>query len=237
MEIGPGMQMEPAGRQVKYYTDRLSVKATYTNVNASQVVWLTDGAALVYSYLFKQWSVWTAHECDVACFDGVHAWWIGDNSGSMTLSKQVDDYDDNGDWIETMIVTPWFSADGLGGSARYFAAEVMGYNNDASGHRLYLAAAYDFDKVFTGAASQDVSTLSTRDEQYDGASAGSAGSAHLVRYDMRDSRGTSVRFKVYDGPPDGGGTNQGPDLGAIIVEARPYDQSHKIDRGRKAAIG
>jgi hypothetical protein len=88
-------QIEHVGRRVKYYTNTYTVRAGVMVPAKNHAIWFTTGAALVYNYLFDQWSTWTNH----AALDAVVA---GDNhyyalqAGASAIVDSEDALDDAG---------------------------------------------------------------------------------------------------------------------------------------------
>ena len=118
---------------------------------------LDSGVALIYDYLYNQWSVSTGVSATAACV------WQGKHVYLRTTGQVMEEtpgvYTDDGDFIRLSATTSWLSFAGLQGYQRTCRLLVLG--EYVSPHLLGVGIAYDFDPEVSQQIQVDAGTLLT----------------------------------------------------------------------------
>jgi hypothetical protein len=133
------------GADVEAYNSEVITSAVLVP-NTNQVRFTTQsGTALVYDYLFGQWSVFTNHYAvDAATFQGRFAYLKSDGT---VMHESPDTFTDNGEFVALRWRTGWLSFAQLQGFMRVYRLLLLG--DYKSPHQLLIQVAYDFNPSFT----------------------------------------------------------------------------------------
>lgn len=158
--LSPDLSLEHVGLQVKYHTDSRTIARAVCNPDLSEVVFFTDGVALVYNYLHKQWTTWTNH----AATDGTEADGVlyhRDSSGYVWKLDTSTRKDNISTAVAMAVETPWLAPGGPGQWCRIWRVQVHGYSGEA--RTLTFKVAYDYDPEWVDEVTLDTSALGQTD--------------------------------------------------------------------------
>jgi len=133
------------GADVEAYNSE-TITAAVLVANTNQIRFTTaSGTALVYDYLFQQWSTFTGHAAvDAVLFEREFTY-----VNQFGVAMQEDDsvFTDAGAFIPLRLHTSWLSLAGLQGFQRAYHFLLLGEYK--SPHQLLVKVAYDFNDSFT----------------------------------------------------------------------------------------
>lgn len=166
---------------------------------ANQVIFTTSqGTALVYDYLFEQWSTWTNHYAQDAVIWNNKLAYIRSN-GQVYL-QNPNKYMDGSSPIYLSWTLPNLSFAGLQGFQRVYRVYLLG--TFKSKHTLDVAVAYDFNTNYTQYstinASANVSTWGSDPTWGQSATWGGQYQIYEFRVDFNIQKCTSIRIRVSD---------------------------------------
>lgn len=132
------------GAEVESSNDRQDTSAVLVD-DQNQVRFTNSGDALVYDYLFRQWSTFTNHAAVGACiWDGSYVYVKADG----TVMVETEDYFlDAGLDIHMRLETAWIKLNGLSGYQRVQRANFLG--DFKSDHTLRVRTAFDYQPFST----------------------------------------------------------------------------------------
>jgi hypothetical protein len=233
------------------YTLTKQYKTTYTGApvegyNAStvtdgvlaadknHVLFVTDGRALMFDYLFNQWSTFTNHEGTAATF------WNGSmcygRTDARVYRENAATRRDAGSRVVLRLETAWVKLNTLQGFQRIRRAMVLG--EFVSDHRLALDIAYDYELlkrrlVFDAAANISTSTFGDPLIDTDGIAAefgdgdpfgsgtaadGMASRVYQFRAHLPIQKCQSVKFYFEDMHSIGGYLEEGYEITELMLE-------------------
>jgi hypothetical protein len=130
------------GAPVEQYNSQTVMRGVLA-ADKNHVIFITDGRALLFDYLFKQWSTFTNHEGTSATF------WDGTLCYGRTDGRVFRESDttksDAGSRVVMRLETAWVKLNTLQGFQRIRRAMVLG--EFKSNHRLALEIAYDYELI------------------------------------------------------------------------------------------
>lgn len=137
-------QVTYIGAPVEAYNGQTVTAATLVP-NTNQVRFIcSDGAALVYDYLYGQWTTFTGHEGQAATI------WRGTycyaKSDGRVFVEAPGTYTDDGALVKLKITTAWVQLAGLEGFQRVYRAIIVG--DYKSSHKLRVRMGYDFHEEY-----------------------------------------------------------------------------------------
>lgn len=207
-----GRAVKPIGDAVRFWTDPRTertgaplviIKAVHLPAQ-SLVIFLTDGDALVYNYLYGQWATWTAHEAT----DGTEAGGVLFFKVASDDTVRLDDsttYLDGTSPVVLTIETGWLSFAGLLGYKRIYRMLLGGQNITA--HTLIIKLAFDLEPTWVDSLSFD-STALVRFGAEAHMGAGTTnyqGQGYQVEIRPSRQKCTSIRVQIKDDDPTGSG--------------------------------
>lgn len=129
------------GKEVEAFNGFTVTSAQLTPDTTQARFTLSNGTALVYDYLFGQWSVFTNMSAiDGAIYGNSYTYL---QSNGLVQKETLGQYSDNGTGITPSLTTSWLSFAGLQGFQRVWRFLLLG--TYYSPHQLTVTAAYDFD--------------------------------------------------------------------------------------------
>lgn len=138
---------------------------------------LSNGQALVYNYLFDQWSIFTNHAISEACiYQNKFTYMKTDAS----VYQENSGYTDNGSAYALKLQTSWLSFADLNGFQRVYKLMLLGKYK--SSHGLQVQVCHDFNETIN--QTTNVSVLATDPYQY--------------RIFLNRQKCTSIRFTITD---------------------------------------
>lgn len=199
--LGQNRQLSYIGAAVEAYND-LTVTAATLSSSKNQVVFLTDGKALVYDYLFGQWSTWTNHVGVSACsWQGNYCY--AKSTGVVYKENQAKWLD--GDAPYSMVIeTAWVRLSGMQGYQRCRELHLIG--DYRSAHDLRVDIAYDYEP-YTQTVTMDPDAFMNTSTYGSGATygsdsyyGGSGSSAYQMRVLLGRQKCESLKVRVTDVP-------------------------------------
>jgi hypothetical protein len=156
-----GFYMVDRGLQVSYIGAPVEAWNSYAVSGAALVpdtnraIFTTrDGPALVFDYLFAQWSTFTNHQ-SVGCTVWRNQFVMARSDGTVFVSDATKHAD--GDTAYRLrVVRAWWSFAGLNGFKRLYEFAVLGEYK--GGHKLRVQVGYDFNDNFAEESLIDVET-------------------------------------------------------------------------------
>lgn len=201
--IDKQFQVRPVGRRVKYHTDREVITASSLVAADNHVVFFTwNGPALVYNYLYDQWSTWTDHEARSATVTREGDIYFKDSENdTVFVQDQVEGFDYIPAQTRTSMTidTSWLSLAGIGGFKRVYRALLMGENLAA--HLLTVKTAYDMAPVWVD--SQDFDSASIKPFDYtahygEGLPLAFDDNAYMLEVHGSRQKCTAFRYRISD---------------------------------------
>lgn len=140
-----GMEVESYNTQT--ITDARLIKGK------SQIRFLcSSGVTLVYDYIFKQWSTFTAHTgVSATIWNSKYVY----TNGTNVLQEATGTYTDNGSAFAMLAQTAWLALASIQGFQRVRRFIMLGdfVNGLSAAHAISVSAAYDFSTTFQSAIS------------------------------------------------------------------------------------
>lgn len=135
------LQVSYIGADVEEFND-LAITSAQLIPNTNQVRFTTaDGTALVYDYLFNQWSVFTNHYVVDSTVFGERFTYL--DPDGYVYQETPGEFLDGEQPIRIGVKTSWLQFGGLQGFQRVYQAMILGEYNSL--HKLIVTVAYDFD--------------------------------------------------------------------------------------------
>lgn len=149
------MQASYVGAPVEQYNALTVIGARVSSGNNRVVFWTSDGAALAYDWLMRQWSTWSNHEAScVTTWDDRH---VFVRSDGVVCAETPTAFTDAGSAIKLRAVFGWIGLGGVQGYQRLLGIRVLGRFIGA--HSLRCRLSYDYDPSVRGDGSIDVGAL------------------------------------------------------------------------------
>jgi hypothetical protein len=237
--LDQSLQVRRVGDGVRYYTQEAGLTITSASVVADRgyVVFTTDtGPALVYSYAFAQWSVFTDH----ASTDAVVAGGVLCRRKTGAAEAWTEDRGGFGDGSARVcmaVETGWISPAGLLTWQRIRRAFVVGQFISSS--RLIISVAYDFDPTWYATESRDTDAEIGRyfdlTAYYRAALGGDyANRGPVVQVDLPRQKCSAIRFRIEDAADSVAECYSLTGL-VMLLASRPKSQIIKVGRERGSA--
>lgn len=140
------LQCEYVGAPVEAYNTETTVAALLVGTTNQVRFVTTNGHALVYDYLMRQWSIFTNISAgDAVIYQGGMNYLdpVG-NLSQETIGSFADPF---GTYISMRVLTAWIQTAGLQGFQRAYEMLILG--DWRSSHSLNVSVAYDFGTAFT----------------------------------------------------------------------------------------
>lgn len=132
------------GAEVETYNGQTVTGAVMTPKQNIIRFTLDNGIALVWDYVFKQWSVFTNTSAVSACdYGGVLAYLT---SGGQVYKESTSAFSDAGTAYNLKLVTGWLQTAGVQGFQRIREVEILG--DWKSAHTLSVQVGYDFSSSY-----------------------------------------------------------------------------------------
>ena len=173
---------------------------------------LSNGQALVYNYLFDQWSVFTNHAIVQACIYQNKYTFCKSNAA---LWQESTGYLDDTANISLKLTTGWLSFGDLQGFQRVYKLMLLGKYK--SSHFLTVQVSYDFDDTVT--QSTNITVLSTDPYEY--------------RLFLTRQKCTAIKFTILDNIA-AGSLNEGYEISAMAFEVGVKQGLNKLAATRSA---
>lgn len=140
-----GLQLNYVGAAVEDYNGLTATSATLIS-DRSEVRFLhSNGVALVYNYLYNQWSTFSNYQGydSVVCLGGAY-YRLG--TDGLVYKDTPGQYLDNGARIQITVETSWLSMAKLEGYQRVYSLQLLA--DFVADHQLELSIAYDFQNTY-----------------------------------------------------------------------------------------
>ena len=222
------------GERVRYLTDNYTISKGIVHQGMGSVIFFTDGPAIVYSYLFDQWSTFTEHEAtDAVRCDGTLYWHDGTDDEIRVGSS---DYLDDGSSIIMTLETGWIALAELGGAFRVDRVWPIGQN--ISSHILNIQTAVDLVPYWDEAQQFDADTFGLQfsaDDHYTGLTDGYADKEYIVEVRMRRPKCHAIRFRIFDSEAQSGEvkTYEGYSITALAMRVAKRTGPLQVGSGRQ----
>lgn len=172
---------------------------------------LSNGQALVYNYLFDQWSVFTNHSILQACiYQNKYTYC----TSAALVYQENSAYTDDGTGYALKITTSWLSFADLQGFQRVYKILLLG--EWKSNHQLQVKVAYDF--VDTATQTTAITVFNTPPYEW--------------RLFLARQKCTSIKFTIED--ISGGTLNESYQISAIGFEVGIKQGLNKLAASRSA---
>lgn len=184
------------GAPVESYNNLTINSATFVP-SKNQVIFITNGDALVYNYFSQQWATFTNHKgISSTTLDNTLYYVRNDNQ----IYKSNNSYTDNGSFIPIKIETSWMSFGGIQGYQRVYRALLLG--TYISKHKLTMEIAYNYLPAYVESKTIDASDF-TADSIYGQSSPygfespyGGIGNQYQFRLDFGKQKCQSIRIRI-----------------------------------------
>ena len=188
-----------AGADVEQFNGE-TITSAYLKKNTNQIRFTTQSnKALIYDYLYKQWSTFSNYAAESAVFwngNFVHA----TTAGVVNVENAT--FQDNGSAIVMEIETNWIKLNGIQNFQRIYYLAILGeYKSE---HTLKLEIWHDFTKyawntvdlVPLADSSYNITTKPTNKQLYAGVNDGS----YQFDVHMEKQKCEAIKFRIYDVP-------------------------------------
>ena len=205
------MQIDRVGERARYYTDNTTIKSAVVDNAKGYVIFFTTGDAIVYSYVFNQWSTFTNRVASDAINIDDSIYWY--DSGTSKIMKENTSYLDVSSSIVMTIETGWISLAKLGGVQRVDRIWPIGQN--ISGHTLKVQTAVDLIPYWDAAQEFNATAFGSAHSytaHYTGLASSYEDKAYLLEVRMRRPKCHSIRFRIFDAETAGAAINEGYSL-------------------------
>jgi hypothetical protein len=228
------LQLQHVGRRVKYYTDTDSITAAVLKTATNEVIFFTDDNALVYNYLFDQWSTWTNHAAKdaVTAFAGV-LYWRRDGATSVSV-EDTSGFSDVAAAVVATLETGWVHFGRPVGRSRVY--RVLGVGQSIGGgaaRQLRAAWQFNLDPTWSTAKTLDLDSLGSEHAYTDHLGAGLASTyenkALIFRARSPRQKVSAARVRIDDSGSDAGETF---DISALAFEVGALPAAHKVGTSR-----
>lgn len=201
--------------------------------NTNQVRFITsDGSALVYDYLFGQWSTFTNHEGEDCVIWDTRFVFL--KSNGKVYKETPDSFNDDNQAIKLRLVTSWLSMAGIQGFQRAYRLLILGdYKTD---HKLIVKVGYNFNEYFTQEVTIDTGALLDNptygeDSPYgDSEVYGGEYRLYQFRIHLKTQKCQSIRFSIEDFQLDNFGEGFSISNFALEVGAKKGPFKKEADR-------
>lgn len=196
--LDQGQRVTYIGADVEAYNAQDVSAATLVS-DTNQVRFLTsDGATLLYDYLFGQWATWTNYE-GVAAVLWKGATYCRVTDAGRVYQEDADVFTDGGAEIRMVLETGPIRMGGIQGYQRVRRMEVIG--EWKSTHTLRVSVAYNYEAAyqyqFVWNPSGAVNTTAYSDGDYgDGPYGGAGSTVYQFRHGLRRQKCQSLRLKI-----------------------------------------
>lgn len=220
------------GAPVEDYND-LTITGSSLVPNTNQVRFITsDGSALVYDYLFGQWSTFTNHEGEDCVIWDTRFVFL--KSNGKVFKETPDTFTDDNQAIKLRLVTSWLSMAGIQGFQRAYRLMILGdYKSD---HKLIVKVGYNFNEYFTQEVTIDTGSLLDNptygeDSPYgDSEVYGGEYRLYQFRIHLQTQKCQSIRFSIEDFQLDNFG--EGFSISNFALEVGAKKGLYKKESGR-----
>ena len=173
---------------------------------------LSSGVALVYNYLFDQWSVFTNHPIVQACI--YQNKFTYSKSDGTVYQETPGAYSDAGTSISMKLTTGWLSFAELQGFQRLYKLLLLGEYKSA--HKLQVTICVDFDD-----APVQTSTITAINDPL-----------YQYRIFLTRQKCQSMKFTIQDIAPDVGTLAEGYSISAMAFEMGVKQGLNKLPAAR-----
>lgn len=210
--IDRSMSVSYIGAPVESYNSDTVVSADLIyNLNQFRFG-LSKGVALVYNYLFDQWSVFTNHPIVQACiYQNKYTYAKSDGT---VYQETPGLYLDDATSISMKLTTGWLSFAELQGFQRLYKLLLLGEYKSA--HKLQVDICVDFDDTPVQG-----STITA-----------SPGQLYQYRIFLKRQKCQSMKFTIQDLPPDVGTLLEGYSISAMAFEMGVKQGLNKLPAAR-----
>ncbi len=198
--LNRSLEIEDIGADVGDF-DHLTITSAAVVEDFDEVRFTTsDGVALVYNYMFKEWGTFTNYTAVSACIS--NGSYLHLKSNGTVNEETPDEYNDNGSKIKMAMETSWLSLAGIQGYQRIYYISVLG--DFVSNHYTNLKLAYNFESCYnesvyfntvTGLAQ---TTYGTDDYGEESPYGGSGSSVYQFRWKPRQQKCESMKIRLED---------------------------------------
>ncbi len=142
-QIDRGLNVIYVGAPVEAITSGLSISSATVLPNQWLIFTTAAGTAVVYDYLYDQWSTFTNHSAVASCvYLGNSSLYAYANPNGTIYIQTPSTFSDNGVPIPFSLTTGWLNLSALQGFQRVYHAFLLGQYKGT--HTLQFAAAFDY---------------------------------------------------------------------------------------------
>lgn len=201
----------------------------------NEVVFLTNGPALVFNYFTKQWYRWTNHDGrDAVTWKNKYNYLR--TNGGYVYQENRDKFLDDNSFIEMDVTTAWIKVAGIQDFQRIRRNSVVG--EFFSEHTLQQEVGYDYNDAFPVIQTWDPSDVIQSGVWGDGATWGSdsvwgaiVDGVYQVRFHMPVQKCEAVRFR-WKNLPRGTSTGKQLSLSNLTLEVGTKMGINKMREGK-----
>lgn len=193
--IDRGLNISYIGAPVEHFNN-LTVNAATLVPTKNQVIFFTEGDALVFNYFTQQWATFTNHQGISATVLNNTLYYIRYNND---IFKQSSSFTDNGSFIRMRIESSWMNFGGIQGYQRVYRALILGKYR--SPHKLVIEAAYNYNSPYLDSKVVDTADF-TEDSTYGSDSPygtntyGGTGNKYQLRLDFVQQKCESIKIRI-----------------------------------------
>lgn len=142
--LSRGLSVSYVGAPVEDFNS-LPISAAVLVADKNEVRFTTENnVALVYNYLFDQWSTFTNHEAQAATnYENLFTFV---KSNGDVYQENPTSFQDGSQTYSLKLTTAWIQLDGVSGFQRVYDAVMLG--SYKSGHRMKVQVGYNFKPTF-----------------------------------------------------------------------------------------
>jgi hypothetical protein len=194
--LDTGLGLQPIGRPVKHHTDSLTIADCTVFADLNSAIFVTDGVALVYNFLFGVWSTWANMAAEgVTVADGVL--YFKDESTGLWKYDTTTYLDAGVTLVALAVETPWIMPGGPNAWNRVWEVRLLGYSDGARTVRVSIAYDHDPEWIDT---ELDVNTTNLGafgpDEHYGSMGSSYEDKALLLRFRGSRTKCSAIRFRI-----------------------------------------
>lgn len=193
--LDPGLNLSPIGRPVKHLTSTLTIADSCTFPDYNIALFVTDGVALVYNYLFDMWTTW-ANMVGSSCAVANGVLYIKDATTGIWKYDTTTYLDDGATLVALAAETAWIQPGGTNALNRVWEVRLLGHSNGARTVRVKIA--YDHDPYWIDTLDVNTTDLGAfgPTEHYGTMATDYTDKALLLRFRGSRTKCSAIRFRI-----------------------------------------